>query len=59
MPYTGIMAIEATIDHTGPLTADVATSALALEVMAGEDGLDTRQRNVKTARYRDALGTRA
>jgi amidase len=55
VPYTGIMAIEATIDHTGPLTADVATSALALEVLAGDDGLDTRQRNVKTARYRDAL----
>ena len=55
VPYTGIMAIEATIDHAGPLTADVATNALALEVLAGEDGLDTRQINVKTARYRKAL----
>ncbi len=55
VPYTGIMAIEATIDHAGPLTADVATNALALEVLAGEDGLDTRQTNVKTAPYRKAL----
>ena len=55
VPYTGIMAIEATIDHAGPLTADVATNALALEVLAGEDGLDTRQINVKTAPYRKAL----
>lgn len=44
VPYTGIMGIEATIDHTGPLTADVASNALFLEVLAGEDGLDSRQR---------------
>ena len=55
VPYTGIMSIEATIDHTGPLTGDVATSALALEVLAGDDGLDTRQRQVRTAPYREAL----
>jgi amidase len=44
VPYTGIMGIEATIDHAGPLTADVASNALFLEVLAGEDGLDSRQR---------------
>lgn len=44
VPYTGIMGIEATIDHAGPLTADVASNALFLEVLAGEDGLDARQR---------------
>jgi amidase len=44
VPYTGIMGIEATIDHAGPLTADVASNALFLEVVAGEDGLDSRQR---------------
>lgn len=59
VPYSGIMSIEATIDHTGPMTADVATNALALEALAGEDGLDPRQRNVKTARYTDALGASA
>ena len=44
VPYTGIMGIEATIDHAGPLTVDVASNALFLEVLAGEDGLDSRQR---------------
>ncbi|MBJ9976597.1 amidase [Pseudomonas sp. S75] len=43
VPYTGIMAIEATIDHAGPITANVRDNALMLEVMAGADGLDPRQ----------------
>ena len=43
VPYTGVMPIEATIDHTGPMTATVADNALLLEVIAGPDGLDPRQ----------------
>ena len=43
VPYTGIMPIEATIDHTGPMTTTVADNALLLEVIAGPDGLDPRQ----------------
>ncbi|MBL1307914.1 MAG: amidase [Pseudomonas sp.] len=43
VPYTGIMAIEATIDHVGPITNNVRDNALMLEVMAGADGLDPRQ----------------
>jgi len=43
VPYTGIMPIELTIDHTGPITANVADNALMLEVLAGPDGLDPRQ----------------
>ncbi len=43
VPYTGIMPIEVTIDHTGPITANVADNALMLEVLAGPDGLDPRQ----------------
>jgi len=39
VPYTGIMPIEPTIDHTGPITATVADNALLLEVLAGDDGL--------------------
>ena len=35
VPYTGVMPIEATIDHTGPMTATVADNALLLEVIAG------------------------
>ena len=39
VPYTGIMPIELTLDHTGPMTATVADNALMLEAIAGEDGL--------------------
>ena len=43
VPYTGLMPIELTIDHTGPITSNVSNNALALEVLAGPDGLDPRQ----------------
>jgi amidase len=56
VPYTGVMPIEATIDHTGPMTASVADNALMLEVLAGEDGLDPRQYAPKVASYTEALG---
>src|SRR5437870_9456544 len=55
VPYTGIMPIELTLDHAGPMTATVADNALLLEVLAGPDGLDPRQVNVKTAAYTSAL----
>ena len=55
VPYTGIFPIENTLDHTGPMTATVADNALLLEVIAGPDGLDHRQLNVKTAAYTNAL----
>src|SRR5436309_7544824 len=51
VPYTGVMPIEATLDHTGPMTANVADNALLLEVLAGSDGLDPRQINIKTEAY--------
>ncbi len=56
VPYTGVMPIESTIDHTGPMTNNVADNALLLEVLAGEDGLDPRQYNVQTHKYTEALG---
>ncbi|WP_430231709.1 amidase [Nitrosomonas communis] len=43
VPYTGIMPIEIFVDHTGPMTANVADNALMLEVIAGVDGYDSRQ----------------
>ena len=55
VPYTGIMPIEVYVDHTGPMTNSVADNALMLEVIAGEDGYDPRQYNVKTQRYTQAL----
>ena len=56
VPYTGIMGMDATIDHAGPLTANVADNALFLEVMAGPDGLDPRQGNAKVDKYTKAIG---
>jgi amidase len=56
IPYTGIMPIELTLDHTGPMTATVEDNALLLEVLAGPDGLDPRQYGVAAKPYREALG---
>jgi amidase len=55
VPYTGIGLLEITIDTCGPMTATVADNALLLEVIAGPDGLDTRQRGVPAGRYTAAL----
>ena len=55
VPYTGAMPIEATIDHLGPMTATVADNALLLEVIAGADGLDPRQNDVRVDKYTSAL----
>jgi amidase len=56
VPYTGVMPIETTIDHTGPMTATVADNALLLEVLAGADGLDPRQYAPRVSAYTEALG---
>ncbi len=56
VPYSGILAIEPTIDHVGPITSSVADNALLLEVIAGADGLDGRQHAPRTEPYSAALG---
>ena len=56
VPYTGILGMDPTIDHVGPITASVADNALALEVLAGPDGLDSRQYAPRVEAYREALG---
>jgi amidase len=55
VPYTGIMPIELTIDHVGPMTATVEDNALLLEVIAGPDGLDPRQQGATARPYREGL----
>ncbi|MEM8794623.1 MAG: amidase family protein, partial [Pseudomonadota bacterium] len=55
VPYTGVMPIENTIDHTGPMTQNVEDNALLLEVLAGPDGLDPRQYAPKVERYTSSL----
>ena len=51
VPYTGILAMEASIDHVGPITGSVSDNALLLEVIAGPDGLDGRQVAPRTEAY--------
>ena len=55
VPYTGILGIEPTIDHTGPITANVRDNALLLEVIAGPDGLDSRQVGAQPDAYTETL----
>ncbi len=58
VPYTGIISSEFNIDHCGPMTRTVADNALFLEVLAGGDGIDTRQStpSPKVHPYTKALG---
>src|ERR1700722_80242 len=55
VPYTGVMPVEITLDHTGPMTNNVRDNALLLEVLAGADGLDPRQYAPRVAEYTKAL----
>jgi amidase len=42
VPYTGIVSLEASLDHTGPMTRDVTLNAAMLQAIAGYDGIDDR-----------------
>ena len=56
VPYTGVMPIELTIDHCGPMANTVEDVARLLGAIAGADGLDPRQREVRTQDYLQNLG---
>jgi amidase len=56
VPYTGVLSIEPTIDHVGPMTRRVAENARLLEAIAGPDGIDPRQAGARVERYTEALG---
>lgn len=43
VPYTGVLSLDASIDHTGPMTQNVPDCARLLEAIAGADGWDDRQ----------------
>jgi amidase len=51
VPYTGTASIETSLDHLGPMTRSVRENALLLSVLAGDDGLDPRQRGVAGDEY--------
>ena len=56
VPYTGVMPIESTIDHTGPMTQSVLDNAVMLHAIAGADGLDPRQYHPQVDDYVGAVG---
>ena len=56
VPYTGVMPIESTIDHTGPMTQNVLDNAVMLHAIAGADGLDPRQYHPQVDDYVGAVG---
>ena len=56
VPYTGVMPIETTIDHTGPMTRSVLDNAVMLQAIAGADGLDPRQYHPQVDDYVAAVG---
>ena len=55
VPYTGIVGIDNTFDHAGPMARTVYDAALLLEVIAGKDPMDPRQGDVTTQPYAEAL----
>ncbi len=56
VPYTGIVGIDNTFDHTGPMAQTVEDAALLLEVIAGKDPMDPRQSDVPVQSYTQVLG---
>jgi len=46
VPYTGCMTIEMTLDHVGPMANSVEDTAKLLQVIAGPDSLDPRQKGI-------------
>lgn len=63
VPYTGVVGLDPTIDHVGPLGRSAYDVALVLSVIAGADGSDPRQYQVTTddyvTRVKDAPSTLA
>ena len=51
VPYTGIIGLDATFDFCGPMARTVSEVGTLLEVIAGPDEEDPRQRNVTTQDY--------
>lgn len=55
VPYTGIVGIDPTIDHAGPMATNVTDCARVLEVIAGTDPLDPQTKDANPVAYEDAL----
>lgn len=51
VPCTGVVGLDPSVDHVGPMARTVADVALLLEVIAGKDPLDPRQGEVPVQSY--------
>ncbi|KAI0967545.1 putative amidase [Xylaria arbuscula] len=51
VPYTGILSLDPTLDHAGPMARTVRDVAILLEVISGPDGWDDRQPSVELGGY--------
>jgi amidase len=58
VPYSGVIGMDPTIDHVGPMANNTNDIALLLEVIAGRDGFDPRQLNTPSSlpSYTEAPG---
>lgn len=52
VPYTGVAAMEASLDHVGVLATDATLLERVLLVLAGPDGLDPRQDDAAHGAFR-------
>lgn len=55
VPYTGIVGIDATLDHAGPLARTVEETALLLQAIAGSHEDDPRQGELPAVDYVGAV----
>jgi amidase len=55
VPYTGIVGIDPTFDHAGPMGRSTSDVAALLQVIAGRDGSDPRQCDVPARDYVGAV----
>jgi len=55
VPYTGIVGMQASLDHVGPLGRTVRDVATLLQAIAGPDGRDPRQRDARPPDLLSAL----
>ncbi|KAI0548629.1 putative amidase [Xylaria curta] len=51
VPYTGMLGLDPTLDHAGPMAKTVRDCALLLEAIAGPDEWDDRQPRVQLGGY--------
>jgi amidase len=55
VPLTGVLPLERSLDHVGPLAGTVADCAVLLEVLSGPDGLDERAQQEPAQSYTDRI----